>query len=236
MPPMHPNCKCTITPHTGIELFKDREGANPLQDNPKFEEWKKRYVKEGGLSASVGDPKNGIEKHEEKKLLECIDAKNANLIQSKLNRYTKEIAGDNEKENAVCITKSGNIFHCKGVLGEVYPDFDLKEELSEAYVTHNHPISETHFSFSDKDISLFMDYKLPELIGIDDEYIYRILRTSETKYADSDSIVHSYKGDIYAEYMQAAFMGEVNPDTDEYDFIVRRIAETYGFKYEREKR
>ncbi len=51
LPPMHPNCKCTTVPKTGIDLFKDRKGVNPLKDNPKFEEWKKRYVKEMGLSA-----------------------------------------------------------------------------------------------------------------------------------------------------------------------------------------
>lgn len=48
MPPMHPNCKCTVIPDTKIELFKDREGVNPLKDNPKFEEWKKRYVGRDG--------------------------------------------------------------------------------------------------------------------------------------------------------------------------------------------
>lgn len=45
-PPMHPNCKCTVRAKGKIDLFKDREGASPLKDNPKFEEWKKRYVKE----------------------------------------------------------------------------------------------------------------------------------------------------------------------------------------------
>lgn len=44
LPPIHPNCKCTTVPKTGIDLFKDREGVNPLKDNPKFEEWKKKYV------------------------------------------------------------------------------------------------------------------------------------------------------------------------------------------------
>lgn len=44
LPPMHPNCKCTIKAKTGRELFVDREGANPLKENPKFEEWKKKYV------------------------------------------------------------------------------------------------------------------------------------------------------------------------------------------------
>lgn len=44
LPPIHPNCKCTTVPKTGIDLFKDRDGVNPLRDNPKFEEWKEKYV------------------------------------------------------------------------------------------------------------------------------------------------------------------------------------------------
>lgn len=44
LPPIHPNCKCTTLPKTGINLFKNRDGVNPLQNNPKFEEWKKKYV------------------------------------------------------------------------------------------------------------------------------------------------------------------------------------------------
>lgn len=44
LPPIHPNCKCTTVAKTGIDLFKDREGVNPLKDNPKFDEWKKKYV------------------------------------------------------------------------------------------------------------------------------------------------------------------------------------------------
>lgn len=44
LPPIHPNCKCTIKAKAKRDLFKDREGANPLEDNPKFEEWKKKYV------------------------------------------------------------------------------------------------------------------------------------------------------------------------------------------------
>lgn len=46
LPPIHPNCKCTIRPKAKMDMFKDREGVNPLKDNPKFEAWKKRYVKE----------------------------------------------------------------------------------------------------------------------------------------------------------------------------------------------
>lgn len=44
LPPIHPNCKCTIKAKTERDLFKDRDGVNPLEDNLKFEEWKKKYV------------------------------------------------------------------------------------------------------------------------------------------------------------------------------------------------
>lgn len=46
LPPMHPNCKCTIRAKAKTDLFQNREGANPLKENPKFEEWKKQYVEE----------------------------------------------------------------------------------------------------------------------------------------------------------------------------------------------
>ncbi|MCD7812127.1 MAG: minor capsid protein [Ruminococcus sp.] len=235
LPPMHPNCKCTTIPKTSIDLFKNRKGANPLKDNPKFEEWKKKYVKEKGLSAKVGGV-DGVPEHEEKKLLGQVDYNNTRLVKSKIKNYTEQIAGDNKKENAVCITKNGDIYQCQGTAGAVYPDYDLKEELAEAFVTHNHPASETHFSFSDRDISMFMEYKLPELTGVDEKYIYRISRTDQTKYVDLETLVHSYKGDLYTEFMQAALDGEVDPDMDEYDFIVRRLAKEYGFEYERQER
>ncbi len=235
LPPIHPNCKCTIKARAKIDLFKDREGANPLKDNPKFEEWKKKYVKDKGMSAAVGGT-DGVPEHEEKKLLERIDFSDTQLVKSRIRSYTEQIVGDNDKENAVCITKDGSVYHCSGTAGAVYPDFDLGDELAGAYVTHNHPESKTHFSFSDRDISLFMEYKLSELVGTDDRYVYTISRTAETEYADSETLVHAYKGDLYAECMQAMFMREINPDTDEYDFIVRRLAKRYGFRYERSER
>ena len=235
LPPIHPNCKCTIKPKTKMDLFKDREGANPLKDNPKFEEWKKKYVKEKGLSATVGGT-DGIPEHEEKKLLEQIDFKDTKLVKSKVRSYTEQIVMDNTKENAVCITRSGRIYHCSGVIDKVFPDYDLGDELEGAYITHNHPITETHFSFSYDDIFLFMEYGLEELTGADEEYMYRMRRTSKTEIADYATLEHSYKGGNYMDFLQEAFMGGLDGDVDEYDFYVRRLAEEYGFEYERQKR
>lgn len=234
LPPMHPNCKCTTIPVTGIN-WSETDGAAPLSGDVKFEEWKKKYVKDKGLSATVGGT-DGISEHEEKKLLEQIDFKDTKLIKSKIRSYTEQIVMDNTKENAVCITKNGRIYHCSGVIDRVFPDYDIGDELKGAFVTHNHPISETHYSFSYADIFLFMEYDLEELTGVDEEYMYRLRRTNKTTRADYETLEHSYKGDNYMDFLQEAFMGDLDVDTDEYDFYVRRLAEQYGFEYERQKR
>lgn len=235
LPPIHPNCKCTIKAKPRLDLFKNREGAEPLKNNPKFEEWKKKYVKDKGLSATVGGT-DGVPEHEEKELLERIDFSDTRLVKSRIRSYTEQIVTDNTKENAVCITRSGMIYHCSGLIDRVFPDYDLGNELEGAYVTHNHPISETHYSFSYADVFLFLKYVLEELTGVDEEYIYSLRRTDKTAYADYEALEHSYKGDNYMEFLQEVFMGNLDGDLDEYDFYVRRLAEQYGFEYERQKR
>ena len=43
LPPIHPNCLCIIKAHFKKSIFDKREG-DPLADNIKFREWKKKYV------------------------------------------------------------------------------------------------------------------------------------------------------------------------------------------------
>ncbi len=81
-----------------------------------------------------------------------------------------------------------------------------------------------------------MDYKLPELTGVDEEYKYVIRRTEKTTYAERSVLEHSYKGENYAEFMDRVMNGEADVETDEYDFYVRRLSEEYGFEYERTRR
>lgn len=44
-PPLHPNCLCTVVAAFEKSLFDAKPGVNPLEDNPKFSEWKKKYAK-----------------------------------------------------------------------------------------------------------------------------------------------------------------------------------------------
>lgn len=178
-PPFHPRCRTTTIPHFDDDFIQNERRAardnktknTRYVENITFKEWKKKYVKEAGLSANDKQTYQ-VQEHDSPKFLEKIDFNDKAVVLSKLDEYTKKIALDNEKENAVVILKNGSVIQCFGDKNSVYPDADLNEELRGAYVTHNHPISETSFSFSSPDRELFCDYQLEQLIGVDDKYIY----------------------------------------------------------------
>lgn len=212
LPPAHPRCACAVE---YIEI-----------EPPKQEE--------RGLSANGGSNEVSLE-HKAPEYIGSLSNMTEDVIQSILEKFGAEIV-ESEIENAVVISKSGLIWKCFGNENAVFPNMDLGEELRKAYVIHNHPVSKTHFSLSYDDVSLFMDYELPQLTGLDNKYIYTIRRTKATKYVTKEELEHAFKGENYAEFMNEILYGNANADLDEYDFYVRRLAEKYGFQYERKKR
>lgn len=132
-----------------------------------------------GSYLSAGFDDNDVEPHEVPKFLGKIDFTNEAAVQSILEKYEKRIAKSNI-ENAIVITKSGNIIQCFGTLSDVYPYQDLGDEVEEAIVTHNHPKgSVNEYSFGYNDLNFFMDHKLKRLRGIDEKYIYELTRNAK---------------------------------------------------------
>lgn len=43
-PPIHPNCLCTVIAVFEKSLFDAKKGVNPLNENIRFSEWKKKYA------------------------------------------------------------------------------------------------------------------------------------------------------------------------------------------------
>lgn len=212
MPPAHPRCACAVE-YVEVEppMFIERNLSAGYEGNAEIPE------------------------HDPPEYLGSLADMTEDVIQSTLRECETEIA-DSDIENAVAISKSGLVWKCFGIKNAVYPNIDLGEELRGAYVTHNHPMSETHFSFSYDDISLFMEYGLAQLNGVDCKYKYTIQRTLRTGYASIAELEHAYKGENYTEFLEQVFCGNADVDFDEYDFYVRRLAEKYGFRYERKKR
>lgn len=122
---------------------------------------------------------NNIEKHPNPKLLERINYNNEKEVIKCLKKYEKTIKND-KIENAIVVTKDGDVYQCFGNNKSVWVDYDLKGKLNEAYITHNHLKNETQYSFSEDDISLFNNYNLKVLRGIDNEYTYELTRNSNS--------------------------------------------------------
>lgn len=121
---------------------------------------------------------NTLQNHPKPELLEKIDYNNKSEVIECLKKYEKIIQND-KTENAIVITKNGEVYQCFGKNNNVWPDYDLKNKLKGAYVTHNHPKKETEYSFSESDLSLFNEYNLKVLRGKDYKYTYELNRNSK---------------------------------------------------------
>lgn len=228
-PPIHPNCRCTTVAVFKNGMFGNKE-TSQLDEDISFKEWEKGNMPTE-LSAKVGGS-DGVELHEEKKLLEIIDASNHDVVESKIEEYTDKIRNA-DVENAVVVTKDGAVYQCFGTSSKVYPDYDLGDKLIGADVTHNHLPKETHYSFSGNDVGLFLQRGLNSLTGTDDKYTYKITRTDKTIVDNPEIVIDKFKNEYYLNAMQLAMEGKIDADCDTYHEIMIQFARDYNFHYER---
>lgn len=149
-----------------------------LEDNNLTRDYNREYVSQETHLNHQALSANDItfENHLKPKLLEKIDYNDLKMVNSCMKKYEKVIISD-KIENAIVITSNGNVYQCFGNENSVWPNVDLGNELINAYVTHNHPIKETGFSFSSADVNLFESYNLKKLRGIDEKYLYELDRS-----------------------------------------------------------
>ena len=179
-PPMHPFCHCSTCAWLDEEKYS--QWLDGYSDHGlSFREWQemrgKNTRKGKGLGAQIGG-EGLIPLHDEPKLLKKINNDDSHSIRETLKTFEKSVIMDT-KENACVILSDGSVYKCYGVGNRVYPDYDFGEKLKNASVTHNHPIDETLYSFSDDDLALFLDYDLKVLRGCDEKYTYEFTRDAE---------------------------------------------------------
>lgn len=160
------------------ERFR-RMSENSLDEDNKrkyaarAKEWEEKYT---GLSS--GKEKDSGSEYKAPKILQKIDKTDYKDIKSILEGYEKTIVND-VVENAIVVTKNGNVYQCFGTENKVFPDKDLGDILIGASVTHNHPANVTEYSFSKDDLELFENYSLTTLRGCDEKYVYEITREND---------------------------------------------------------
>ncbi len=159
---------------SGIKPQYQRMGVakNRGVDNAKTQ----GYNISKGLSAKIGE--EGVPLHEEPKLIKRIDYSDKAAVAETITEFEQFVMND-EIENALVITRNGEIYRCYGIKNRVFPDYDLGDKLRGATVSHNHPIDETLNTFSKDDLQLFLEYKLDSLRGCDEKYIYEFTWDSE---------------------------------------------------------
>lgn len=179
------NCRCRSLTRARwaldeeeLQTLKDRAEFFELDKTEDFEDFKQKYMqlKPNGLSAKIGG--GDIPEHEAPLFVKSIDYSNKKAVMEEITRFEKAMV-DSTVETACVITKEGRVYYCSGVKNRVFPDFDLKDEIRGATISHNHPIDETVFTFSHDDLSLFINYDLDVLRGCDKHYIYEFTRNAK---------------------------------------------------------
>lgn len=105
--------------------------------------------------------------------IEILNDKSEENIIKTLKNYENKIKND-KIENAIVITKTGEVYQVFGDENGVEPNKILKDKLFGAYITHNHTKDRTEYSFSVEDLKMFEEYKLTKLRGVDYKYSYEL--------------------------------------------------------------
>lgn len=179
------NCRCVSLSRARwaldedeLNTLKERASYFGLDKAKNFEDYKAKYlqIKPKGLAAKVSG--DGVPEHEAPLFVKSIAYGNKKAVMEEITKFEKAMV-NSAIETACVVTKEGNVYYCSGVKDGVFPDFDLKNEIKGATITHNHPIDETVFSFSNPDLELFMDYDLDVLRGCDNLYTYEFTRNAD---------------------------------------------------------
>lgn len=157
--------------------------------------WKVGYNNANYVKGLAGKNNTTETSHNPPKLLKTIDNITYKNVIKELENYEKIIKND-KIENAIVITTKGDVYQCFGNKNNVYPDVDLKDEITGAYITHNHPnIPENINTFTAQDRNLFYNNKLEVLRGIKGDYIFEMNRNNNFKENRSDLEKQPYDSD-----------------------------------------
>ncbi len=192
------NCRCAALQRARwalddgeLDTLKERAAYFGLDKTENFEDFKKKYLKAAestvgsenarGFAAKISG--DGIPEHDSPILLQTIDYTDKKAVLEILTNFEKNAIME-PIETACVITRNGKVYKCFGTENRVFPDFDLKDELIGATMSHNHPIAETYYTFSGDDLGGFQKYALDLLRGCDEKYTYELTR--DAKLIDDD--------------------------------------------------
>lgn len=169
----------------------------------KREPWREKLRENAGLRANNSGNLNNKQGAHMTQPIRRLSDLSYEAVNNVLKEYEMEIVGL-DHEVAIVVTKDGGVYRIEGDKNSVNPQIIGEDKLKGAKITHNHPINETEFSFSDSDRQLFMQYSVEELHGIDDNYEYVLNRNSKDIDIDNISVFERMSMDEQSQLEYAA--------------------------------
>lgn len=182
-PPFHANCRSCTAPYFDDEFasgsMRAARGENGktyyVPADMTYPEWKDAYLHKSTGILSSGKP--GIQGKPSVKFAGKLDMSDPNAIQSELEAFEKSVVSE-PVEHAYVILQNGKMYHLTGGQRNVNIEI-FGDHLKGAYASHNHPATETEYSFSNEDINLFTERGLKILRGCDEMCTYEMTRNAE---------------------------------------------------------
>ena len=204
-PPMHPRCRSTTIPIIDYESLVKQGREEIEKNNYSLDEDNWENIKNyGALKANDLKEREDIEDEEYKKrigdfyFLKKVDKIDYNTAKEIFAEYEPNMV-NLKYENAIVIKADGSVYIVLG--GENFVNTTVVGDLTGAYITHNHPMNETEFSFSNEDVNSFINDKLVYLKGLDYKYEYELSRdlfesdqasTNPKEWANFENARHEY--------------------------------------------
>lgn len=177
-PPMHPRCRSTTKPIIDYESLIKQGREEIEKNNYSLDENNWESIKNyGALKANDLKERGDIEDEEYKKrigdfyFLKKVDKIDYNIAKEIFAEYEPNMV-NLKYENAIVIKADGSVYVVLG--GENFVNTTVVGDLTGAYITHNHPKKYTDFTFSNQDVSSFINDKLAYLRGVDYKYEYEM--------------------------------------------------------------
>ena len=174
------NCRTVTAPYydkiegdTNLRASRTEDDDYKLVDVKDYQGWYDRYIEKPHHILHANDEGNFDYKNKvnEYHWLFKIDKVDYNSVREVFSQYEAEMA-DLSYETAIVVRADGNVYGVIG--GKNFVNSQVVGDLTGAYITHNHPIGETEFSFSFEDVNSFINNKLTYLKGLDQEYEYEL--------------------------------------------------------------
>lgn len=163
-----------------------------------------------------------------------MDFSDKGAVLSQIDDAQKETAALDYEVNRT-VTADGKVWRVVGEAGEVHPE-SIPSSLTGSYSYHNHPATQTWFSFSADDVRFFFESGQVYSRASDYLYEYIMERMPDTLAVSPEIVYHRFKEIEMTSVLEMKWKEMIDPDLDGYHEVMKILSRELKFIYERIKK